>query len=164
MKHFPFIIASALIFSSCGNSSDKSAVDSAKKDSVMVAYFGDTITTEGAIPTDQIKTKLGSQDKAEMKVEGKIVSVCQKKGCWMELELPNNESIHVSFKDYGFFVPKDASGKSVVMQGVAMHDTTSVEMLKELASDAGKSKEEIEKITTPEIGVVFEASGVIIKD
>ena len=52
----------------------------------------------------------------------------------------------------------------VVMQGVAMHDTTSVEMLKHLAEDDGKSKEEIEKINQPEIGVVFEASGVIIKN
>jgi hypothetical protein len=164
MKLLPFFLSSALILSSCGNSSDKPASDSAKKDTTMMAYFGDTISPDGAIKAEEVMTKLGTQDKAEMKVEGKIVSVCKKKGCWMELELPNEQSLHVTFKDYGFFVPKDASGKMVVMQGVAMHDTTSVEMLKHLAEDDGKSKEEIEKINQPEIGVVFEASGVIIKN
>ena len=164
MKFLPFLIASALFLFSCGNSGDKPAADSVKKDSTVMTYFGDTISPEGAIKAEEVIAKLGTQDKAEMKVEGKIVSVCKKKGCWMELELPDQESMHVTFKDYGFFVPKDASGKMVVMQGVAMHDTTSVEMLKHLAEDDGKSKEEIEKITEPEIGVVFEASGVILKN
>jgi hypothetical protein len=162
MKYILFLFSAAALLSSCGNSDDKKNADSLKHDTT-VAYYGDTINPEGAIKVEEVMTKLGNQDKAPMKVEGKIVSVCKKKGCWMELELPNNESMHVTFKDYGFFVPKDASGKTVIMEGYAIHDTTSVEMLKHLAEDDGKPKEEIEKINQPEIGVVFEASGVIIK-
>ncbi len=112
------------------------------------SYFGEKISPDGAIKADQVIAKLGDAGKAEMKVEGKIVSVCQKKGCWMEIELPDNKSMHITFKDYGFFVPKDASGKTAILQGYAIHDTTSVEMLKEIASDDGKSKEKIEKINT----------------
>lgn len=163
MKHIAFLFASALLISSCGNDEGKPAGDSVKTDSVAVSYFGDTITPEGAIPAAQIKEKLAHHDSLAMKVEGKIVEVCQKKGCWMELELANGESMRVTFKDYGFFVPKDAGGKTVIMDGYAYNDTTSVAQLRHYAEDGGKPKEEIEKITEPEVAVSFEAHGVIIK-
>ena len=81
----------------------------------------------------------------------------------MNLAIGNGETMRVTFKDYGFFVPKDCSGKTAIVQGKAYMDTTTVEMLKEYAKDDGKSEEEIAKITAPEIEMVFEAEGVIIK-
>jgi tRNA (Thr-GGU) A37 N-methylase len=68
----------------------------------------------------------------------------------------------VHFKDYGFFVPKDCSGKKLVMEGIAFIDVTPVSQLKHYAEDAGKSKEEIEKITEDEKELTFEASGVLL--
>ena len=62
-----------------------------------------------------------------------------------------------------FFVPKDASGKTAIFEGVAYNDTIPVNDLKHYAEDEGKSKEEIEKITKPEVTISFEAHGVIIK-
>ena len=50
------------------------------------------------------------------------------------------------------------------MQGMAYMDTTSVDMLRHLAEDAGKSQEEIDAITQPELTLAFEATGVVIKD
>ncbi|MBK6732010.1 MAG: DUF4920 domain-containing protein [Bacteroidetes bacterium] len=44
------------------------------------------------------------------KVKGTVTSVCQNKGCWMKLDLGNGESMRVTFKDYGFFVPKEKQG------------------------------------------------------
>jgi hypothetical protein len=164
MKYIAFLFASALLISSCGNNDGKPAGDSVKTDSVAVTYFGDKITPEGAVPAAQIKEKLAHNDSLAMKVEGKIVDVCQKKGCWMELELANGESMRVTFKDYGFFVPKDAGGKTVIMDGYAYNDTTTVAQLRHYAEDGGKSKEEIDKITEPEVAVSFEAHGVIIKN
>jgi hypothetical protein len=100
----------------------------------------------------------------EGKVEAKVNSCCQKRGCWMMVDLQNGEEMRVSFKDYGFFVPIDAAGKTVIMQGRAWQDTTSVDMLRHYAEDAGKSKEEIAKITEPEIKLAFEADGLILKN
>lgn len=160
---FP-LLASALIFTSCGNSNNgKSGADSTKADSAKVAYFGDTITPEGAIKAEQVKATLGHHDSLAMKVEGKIVDVCQRKGCWMKMMIGDSESMRVTFKDYGFFVPKDAGGKNVIIEGYAYNDTTSVEELRHYASDGGKTKEEIEKITQPEVAISFEAKGVIIQ-
>ena len=66
------------------------------------------------------------------------------------------------FKDYGFFVPKNISGKKVVLDGRVRIDTTSVAQLRHFAEDAGKNKTEIEKITEPETNLNYEARSVIV--
>lgn len=164
MKYFAPLFIAAAMMASCGNDGKSPANDSMNADSLNVSYFGDTITPDGAISAAELKTKLGSQTSMTCKVEGTVESVCQKKGCWTEVALNDSETVHVTFKDYAFFVPKDASGKKIIMEGVAKYDTTNVEMLKHLASDAGEPQSEIDKITEPEYDLVFEASGVIIKE
>ncbi len=166
MKYISILFAAAIFsLTSCGNSADgKPSADSAKKDSIQGAYYGDSISPAGAIKATEVKATLGNHDSLAMKVEGKIVDVCQKKGCWMNIQLPNSETMRVTFKDYGFFVPKDAGGKTVIVDGYAYNDTTTVAQLRHYAEDGGKTKEEIEKITKPEVAVSFEARGVIIKD
>ncbi|RYF70605.1 MAG: DUF4920 domain-containing protein, partial [Cytophagaceae bacterium] len=104
-------------------------------------------------------------NKKEMpaKVEGTVESVCKVKGCWMKVNTTDGQTMRVSFKDYGFFVPKDIVGKTVVMQGTAVQSVTPVDELRHYAEDAGKSKEEIAKITEPEKALTFVADGVIVK-
>jgi hypothetical protein len=97
------------------------------------------------------------------KVTAKIEDVCQKKGCWMNLVDNKGNKVRVTFKDYAFFMPKDAAGKTAIVEGVAMIDETSIADLKEYAKDAGKTKEDIDKIKEPKRELVFEASGVILK-
>jgi hypothetical protein len=126
-------------------------------------YFGDKITAENAIPVSELKEKMGDHTQIEIKVEGEIEEVCQKKGCWMKLKIGDRESIRITFKDYGFFMPLDASGRIAIAEGIAIMEETSIADLREYAKDAGKSQEEIDAITEPEYELVFEASGVIIK-
>ena len=57
------------------------------------------------------------------------------------------------FKDYGFFMPTDAAGKEVIVDGKAFVNEVSVADLKHYAEDAGKSPEEIAKITEPVNGI-----------
>lgn len=124
--------------------------------------FGDGVKKGNTITTAEINTKLGDKTKADMKVIGEVVSVCKKKGCFMNLKMPNGETMYVNFKDYAFFMPKDIAGKKVVIDGFAERKTTSVEDLKHIAEDEKKSAEEIAKITQPKKEIVFEAKGVVI--
>lgn len=126
-------------------------------------YFGEKITADGAIQANQLLAQIAGKDSMQVKLEGTIEEVCQKKGCWMKLKLDNNNEMRVKFKDYAFFVPKDASGKKVIIDGWAYADSLSVEELRHYAEDAGDSKEEIEKITKPEAEYTFMARGVIIR-
>lgn len=126
-------------------------------------YFGVKIDEQGAIAMEDLLKQIQGKEVLETKIQGKVAAVCQTKGCWMTLDKGDGSTMRVSFTDYGYFVPKDIAGSTVVIQGRAKVMTTTVDELRHYAEDAGKSKEEIAKITEPETDLVFEADGVIIK-
>lgn len=128
--------------------------------------FGEKITAESAITVNNLMSDLGTKDSVAAKVYGQIDNICQVKGCWMNIKdgTTIQESVFVQFKDYAFFVPKDASGKEVVIEGIAYRELTPVEELRHYAEDAGQSKEEIAKITEPKEEIRFMAKGVLIKN
>jgi len=130
-----------------------------------VKSYGEKITYEGVIEMSALLEEMKGKESFECKVRGEITSTCVKKGCWMTIKSPEGEAMRVTFKDYGFFVPtSDQEGKKAIMRGTAKVETTTVEMLRHYAEDAGKSKEEIEKITEPETSLAFEADGVLIEE
>lgn len=128
-----------------------------------ISYHGKKINEKGAIQATELATQMGSKEKMPAKVEGTVESVCKVKGCWMKVKTGDGQTMRVTFKDYGFFVPKDIVGKRVVVQGTAETSVTPVDELRHYAQDAGKSKEDIEKITEPEKALTFVADGVIVK-
>lgn len=94
-----------------------------------------------------------------------IESVCKKKGCWMKVDLgKGEEQSFVRFKDYGFFMPLDGEKSDVIVHGKAFVSEISVDKLRHYAEDAGQSKEEIAKITKPQLQYNFEADGVFVKE
>ncbi|MFT6881718.1 MAG: hypothetical protein ACJAVY_000508 [Marinoscillum sp.] len=93
-----------------------------------------------------------------VKFEAEIAEVCQMKGCWMTLKGETGQSVRVTFKDYGFFVPKDASGRKVIIEGVASVAELDEATAKHYAEDAGVEYDESK--TLREVSVV--ASGVLI--
>ena len=126
-------------------------------------YYGAKISEKGAVSTTQFLEKMEGKESMEVKLEAKIETCCKKKGCWMDLDMGNGTTMKVRFKDYEFFVPKDADGRMAIVEGVAKVETIDVETLRHYASDAGKSDEEIAAITESEKTISFEAVGVIIK-
>ena len=101
-----------------------------------------------------------------VKVMGKVDAVCQAKGCWMNIasSTPGLDTMFVKFKDYGFFVPKHISGRTVVMQGKVFREVTSVDELRHYAEDEGLSEEEIAAISEPVEELKFMANGVLLMD
>ncbi|HIG32840.1 MAG TPA: DUF4920 domain-containing protein [Flavobacteriales bacterium] len=129
-----------------------------------MVYGDSTMTDEGVITGVELMDILESNDSAQVKVIGAISEVCSKKGCWMEVDLDENNQMLVRFLDYGFFMPLDAAGSTAIIEGIAKVDTLSVAWLKHQLEDAEASQEEIDAITEPEISYsIEEATGVIIK-
>jgi hypothetical protein len=124
--------------------------------------FGEVITENGAVPYGSVLAKLEKVDTISVKVAGKIESVCQKKGCWMNLVQEGQPDIFVKFKDYAFFMPLDCAGKEVVMEGIAFKEITPVDELRHYAEDEGQTAEEIAAITEPKEELKFLASGVVL--
>ena len=165
LKKISLWLMAAAMMTACGQKAqtfDPNSTDPTKDGK----HFGAVITADNAIAYDEVPGKMGSVDSLNMKETGKVNEVCQKKGCWMTLvsDQPGQPDMRVTFKDYAFFMPKDLSGKHVVVDGYAYVETTSVDVLRHYAEDAGKSKEEIAAITEPKREVSFEASGVLILD
>ena len=132
-------------------------------DNRSFAYFGDTIETAGALAPEALLEQLKTSDSVAATVEATIDGVCQSKGCWMDLNMGNGQTMTVRFKDYAFFVPMDATGKKAVVSGYVKVDTLSVDWLKHKASDAGKSQAHIDSITEPRVEYSFLANGVAIE-
>ena len=125
-------------------------------------FYGEKISTDNVIDYNTFIEN--SKIVSKSKIEGTILSSCPKKGCWMQVKI-DSDTIQVTFKDYGFFVPKTGlENKKTILEGYPKQDTISLKMLKHFAEDAGKSQKEIDKITKPEYKISFIADGVIIKN
>lgn len=122
--------------------------------------FGENIEKNKIISKKELISLYDNDSKFDAKFEATVVDVCQMKGCWMRLDLGDNKKVMVSFKDYGFFVPKDISGKNVIVSGEAFKKTISIDELKHYASDRGESKDIIASIDKPEIVYSLIANGV----
>jgi hypothetical protein len=137
------------------------------KNEVKVEYknFGAKISTDKALTKEQMLQKYRSLkpgDTVVVKFRSKVKEVCQKKGCWMAMELPGGKESFVKFKDYAFFVPLNSAESEAIVSGKAFVSETSVSQLKHYAKDGGQSEAEIAKITEPKIEYKFMADGVLI--
>jgi hypothetical protein len=171
MKKILLVASLATFIFSCGNgnSGKAPAADSLQgapttdTATATAQFFGDKISEDGAVALSELSALMGDKKELNVKLTGEIEAVCQKKGCWMEIKNPNGEALRVTFKDYGFFMPKDASGRTAIIEGIAKVEETSIADLKEYAKDAGEGKEAIEAIKETKKELVFEANGVILK-
>lgn len=101
-----------------------------------------------------------TDNKFDGKIQGKVVEVCQAMGCWAKLKKEDGSTVMIKVKDHEFAMPMDIVGRTVIVEGKAELKETSVAMLKHYAEDAGKSKEEIEKIKDPKKEVIMTIKGV----
>ena len=162
MKNYTYLLLLCLIMTSfSGFSQEKNA---SKND----AYFsvGEEVETTNVLSAYQMQERyagLKVGDTLNVAFKGDVASVCKSKGCWMKVALDDGREVMVKFKDYAFFVPKDIENKEVIMEGKAYVAEMSVDDRRHYAEDAGKTAEEVNAITEPEITLSFLADGVKIK-
>ena len=162
MKKILVLVCSVFVLTSCLKKEDKKVVEKP----VAYASFGDSISADAALSKEDMFAKYAGMkagDTINVKFASKINDVCQKKGCWMNLGLANDEKVFVKFKDYAFFMPLNSKDANVVVNGKAYVSVESVEDLKHFAKDAGKSQAAIDSIIAPETTYSFMADGVLIK-
>ena len=71
----------------------------------------------------------------------RIAKVCQKKGCFF-IAQHGADSVRVTFRDYGFFIPSDSGGKTVTLAGTFERKPLSAEQAAHLAEDLGETAPE----------------------
>jgi hypothetical protein len=141
--------------------------------------FGGEVTLEKAVSIADIYADPGKYEGEEIRIDGKIAQVCQHKGCWIKMA-EGDKALIVRFKDYGFFVPKDAASSKVTIQGIfttevdehVMEETHSQEEgdhaghahgeENEPKHAEGKDRDTKEEHVDPEMPYSFVAHAVII--
>jgi hypothetical protein len=151
-----------LVFMGCKN--DKKVI--VPENNTRYTSYGVEISEEKVLTSQEMLAQfknINIGDTLNVKFTANINEVCTKKGCWMKLPLNDNTEAMVRFKDYGFFMPLDSKGNKVIVAGKAFVKETSVKELQHYAEDAGKTKEEIARITESKKEFAFEANGVLMK-
>lgn len=126
--------------------------------------FGAPIEVAEVMTSDDLAKKVETMkpgDTTAVKFSSTVNNVCQKKGCWMKVNLGEKESM-VRFKDYGFFVPKNIVGQQAIIEGIAFIEEVSVNALKHYAEDDGKSAKEIAMITESKKTLAIVSTGVLL--
>ncbi len=167
MRKIFFIVLLSLIVVSCNEGKKKeSPVVEAEEMEIAYQSFGEEINDEGVLSKAEIIEKyknLKPGDTVAVKFTSEVKEVCQSKGCWMRMDMGEEEAM-IKFKDYAFFMPKDIAGQEVIVDGMAFVEEMSVEDQRHYAEDAGKTQEEIEAITEPKRTLSFVSSGVLIPE
>ncbi len=118
--------------------------------------FGAEITMTEPIKLAEVYSNPADYDGQEILLEGKIVEVCQKKGCWFKMTDGNHE-LTVKFKDYAFFVPKDAAESIVRVQGIFEAEVD--DHISQESNEQSEMKSEHDHDSSP---YTFTAAAVII--
>jgi hypothetical protein len=167
MKRFNIFLVLLLVFSACKENKSQSEPAAEETKSAEFQVFGDTFDPEGfKSGTDLLLAfgDLNESDSLTVSFKGEVTDVCKMKGCWIKVALDGEQEVRVTFKDYGFFVPKDIAGKQVTLHGKGFIEELSVEDQVHFAEDGGASKEEIAQITSPKVTYSFVADGVLLND
>ncbi|TAE09120.1 MAG: DUF4920 domain-containing protein [Bacteroidetes bacterium] len=69
-------------------------------------FYGDKITAKGAKKSTELSKMLTKADSlTDVKVTGKVTSVCKKKGCWMKMDMGGKNQREI-FLRYAWVLPK----------------------------------------------------------
>lgn len=85
--------------------------------------FGADMPAGDAIALDSAVSTLDPADAELRKFSGRIVDVCEKRGCWAMLEA-DGVSARVMPREHDFMIPRDARGTAVVYGKLTSADMT----------------------------------------
>ena len=167
MKKSAFLfVAFIFVITACNQqaTNDETSETREPEAPVQEGQYGTEFDMDQAVSSAELDAMLESENTENANRRGKIVKSCKHTGCWMDINLGDDEPVHVTFADDAFTIPFDAAGKTAIFTGTGSREEVSAELLKAYAKDEGKSQEEIEAITGPGWEYTFIAEGVVLVD
>ena len=124
-----------------------------------VVKRGAAVSDAKATPLADVLASPGTFKDKTVVVEGVVSANCTEMGCWMQIApaADAKQSMHVTFKDFAFFVPKDSKGMKARAEGVVSVETLSKEEADHLSGEGAKFQRNPDGTVTQ---VSFVASGV----
>ena len=161
MKLLVACAAAALAALSCQSSPAPDSAGPPPSASSGVKTYGAAITPGQTVPISKVVAAPDSYTKSPVIVEATVRRACSRKGCWMEVaegEDSKHQGCRVTFKDYGFFVPKDSAGAKARVQGVVKTRRVNASEVSHLESEGATFAQKNSDGTATEVRIV--ATGV----
>jgi hypothetical protein len=86
--------------------------------------YGKTFVESNLVSVGQVTNALDTTNNLAVVVSGTVSEYCKGEGCWLTLKNDDGEDLFVNIKDKAFVLPYNIEGKAVVVNGVAIKDTT----------------------------------------
>lgn len=122
--------------------------------------YGEGVNQSKAVRLPALAKVIDRLHGRPIRLDGRVSDVCRKKGCWMVLR-EGGQEIRVRFKDYSFFVPRDCSGRQVIVEGIATRKTIPEAEARHYAEESG-DPEAAKAIKGPQQVLTFTATGAEI--
>ena len=106
-------------------------------------YFGEVFDDKAhKVPLHALFEQPTHWLEQRLSVTAAITKVCQKKGCFFIIQY-QGQPLRVAFKDYGFFIPSDAGGKTVTFTGQLIRHHRSAAAAAHFNADVGPNETSI---------------------
>ena len=130
--------------------------------------YGKGVASRKTIKISELFTRLDVYEGKSVRVEGIVVSVCPKRGCWRRIGSDKQfQDLLFKVKDGEIVFPLNAQGKYVVAEGIVRKVRLTLEQtvahLKEEAEERGETFDESavkEPLTFPKL----EGTGAVIRE
>ena len=159
MRYILFIFLFSFYTNSFAQNTDSSSNSVSSFEVEHYDVFGDEKIlgiTDDASTLSKVISEIDS--KTEVFVQAKVNKMCQMDGCFF-IAIDGELTARVTFKDYGFVIPTNSTGKEVFLEGILSKKIISEKQAKHFAEDLG---EESDKIAGEQVEYSIVATSVII--
>ena len=129
--------------------------------------YGEKLTLTEVTPVSAILETPSAYVGKKVLIEGEVVAVCEKKGCWMDLETEGRDEIQVKVEDDVIIFPLTAKGRTALVEGVVEERNLTAEQA--FAAAAHRAEEQGEKFDSTAVYPATKAyrilgTGALIRD
>lgn len=159
MRYILFIFLISFYTNSFAQNSDSSRNSVSSFKIEHYDMFGDEKIlgiTDDASTLSKVISEIDS--KTDVFVQTKVNKVCQMDGCFF-IAIDGELTARVTFKDYGFVIPTNSTGKVVFLEGILSKKIISEKQAKHFAEDLG---EEPDNIVGEQVEYSIVATSVLI--
>jgi len=141
---------------------------SADAGAAAVVKYGKGVKAGAILKISDLQARIAELEGKTVRVEGAVVGVCAKRGCWIKIA-GDKEFSDITFKvnDGEIVFPMNVQGRYAVVEGIA-HKTTltltqTIEHLKKEARERGEPFD-ASKVKAPLSFVTIKGSGAVVSD
>ena len=128
--------------------------------------YGKGVSSTEVIKVSELVANADKYVGQTVRVEGVVIDVCAKRGCWMDLKGESGK-VRIKVEDGVMVFPMDAKGKNAIAEGVF----TKIEMTpeearahaKHLAEETGQALDAAKVPDAPTVVYQIQGTGAVIK-